>query len=202
MSLTISGLVYLFSDMFVEGARLLGEEVPCKDIKVKQNKLAVMLVTAALTWLYKNGHVEVSMGKRSKLLGLRKLDTIALRKGSKPSLPSKSLEMIFWNKLKNDDDLFEATSRLIGRKTKVPVAIIINIVKDYLVDEGYFNKKKRMMILTKYVPECERIKETEKNVDEAKELLSSIEGEELRIYNQIQKDVEAGINNMTEVDDE
>ncbi|MFP3952243.1 MAG: hypothetical protein ACLFVP_08925 [Candidatus Bathyarchaeia archaeon] len=200
MSVSPSGMVYLFSDRFVEEARFLGEDVPCTDAKVKQDKLAVNLVAAAVSWLYRNHHIELHFGKRSKMLGLRKADTLVIEKVNKPPIHQDSLETILWDKAGKGDNLYDLTCKLINRKTKIPVAVIINIVKDYLVKEKYFKKQKRMMFLTQYIPDCNRIEKIEKELEIPQKLFSLMKQSEKDIYKQIFKDVEAGINTMTEAD--
>jgi hypothetical protein len=194
-----STLVYLFSDRFVDKARFQGEEVPCKGNKVKQDELAVKLVAASISWLNENNNLKLDIGKRSKMLGLRKIDTVTINKIGTPGLPSSSLESVLWDKAKKNDNLFDLTSRIIGRsKRNNPESVIINIVKDHLADEGYLEKKKKMLLLTEYIPDCNRISELEDSLEEIPEIYSSIKNNNL--YKKIIGDINSGIKNMTQVD--
>jgi hypothetical protein len=194
-----STLVYLFSDRFVDKARFQGEEVPCKGNKVKQDELAVKLVAASISWLNENNNLKLDIGKRSKMLGLRKIDTVIINKIGTPGLPSSSLESVLWDKAKKNDNLFDLTSRIIGRsKRNNPESVIINIVKDHLADEGYLEKKKKMLLLTEYIPDCNRISELEDSLEEIPEIYSSIKNNNL--YKKIIGDINSGIKNMTQVD--
>ncbi|MBD3205410.1 hypothetical protein GF319_03575 [Candidatus Bathyarchaeota archaeon] len=194
-----STLVYLFSDRYVDKARFQGEEVPCKGNKVKQDELAVKLVAASISWLNENNNLKLDIGKRSKMLGLRKIDTVIINKIGTPGLPSSSLESVLWDKAKKNDNLFDLTSRIIGRsKRNNPESVIINIVKDHLADEGYLEKKKKMLLLTEYIPDCNRISELEDSLEEIPEIYSSIKNNNL--YKKIIGDINSGIKNMTQVD--
>lgn len=194
-----STLVYLFSDRFVDKARFQGEEVPCKSNKVKQDQLAVKLVAASISWLNENNNLKLDIGKRSKMLGLRKIDTVTINKIGTPGLPSSSLESVLWDKAKKNDNLFDLTSRIIGRaKRNNPESVIINIVKDHLADEGYLEKKKKMLLLTDYIPDCNRISELEDSLEKIPEIYSSIKNNNL--YKKIMDDINSGIQNMTQVD--
>ena len=194
-----STLVYLFSDRFVDKARFQGEEVPCKGNKVRQDDLAMKLVAASISWLHEKDHVKLDMGKRSKMLGLRKISTVTVQKMGTLGLSSSSLESVLWDKAEKNDNLFDLTSRIIGRaKRDNPESVIIKIVKDHLADEGYMDKKKKMLLLTEYIPDCNRISELEDSMEEIPEIYSSIKNKKL--YEKILEDIKAGIKNMTKVD--
>lgn len=199
LMVTYSTIVYLFSDRFVDKARFQGEEVPCRGNKVKQDELAVKLVAASISWLNENNNIKLDIGKRSKMLGLRKKNTVTIHKMGTPGLPSSSLESILWDKAKKNDNLFDLTSRIIGRsKRNNPESIIINMVKEHLADEGYLEKKKKMIVLTEYIPDCNKISDLEDSLEGIPEIFSSIQNN--KFYKEILDDIKEGIKNMTQVD--
>jgi hypothetical protein len=190
--------LYLFSDKFVERARFLGEMVPCSKNKVKQDELANALVATSISWLNENGSIDLELGKRSKMLGLRKTDTMIVRKRRRPEASSSSLENMIWSMAEDGENIHEITCKLIGRESNVPFALVINHVKDYLVEEGYYSKKRRML-MTRHEPNCEKIKEVEGETARVSDFINKIR-EQKDVYNLISKEINDAIKSMTESD--
>lgn len=205
-----SGIVYLFADRFVDETRF-GEKVPCKDKRVLYEELADILMVASFMWLEEKGLVTMEMrrireeyrpfgilGKRSKLVD---------RPFIKKEMPSRtnpevayaisyrgrrgsSIEAHIWNQMSRGASFpYNVTYKVIGGDFSKPEGQIIGIAKDYLLDEGYFLRKKKWMVLRERVPDCTKISELEKHADKTMSMISRFKEKKPRVYKHLLDEV-------------
>jgi len=199
-----SALVYLFADkfedLFAAKTRFgTGERVPCREAKVKRIDLATATLTTAFVYLAKRSLINLTVDKKGFIF---KKDTVfAIRPPDRPEENLEGLErQISYNITgeKKKDDVQSITHRLLSTYHRDPWNAVINEIKEYLTNQGYFTKESRggiaKLLGKKTVPQCEKIAGLEPEVQGVREMITNFQTNQPDLYKLLWKNTAAGIN--------
>lgn len=205
MSINASSIVYVYGDQFVEARRRGGAQLPCRDVRVKKQDLAVTAMTAALIGLAEAGHARLNVGTRRALL--RKRPAVFVE----PLMPTQSLGGLEGGLLASlgDDQKSNTVRAIIERLLPLsgdPWGDVLGCIEEGMLEEGYFVEVERDKKIAKFFlgkkldPDCQRIAVLQQQVLSVREMLDGFRQTNQGLYDQLIKDVRQGIRARQEVD--
>ena len=184
-----------------------GEKLIFGGSKVKHSDLGDSLMVAAFADLVTRGYLALELVEEKKLGLFSSRDVMVTRLGE-PSERLTGLEAAIWDKLIGDpkeDRVRPITRRIIGAETGNPWSTVIDLAKEGLADQGYFNKETEELRFrpdkTHWSANDELIRPLEGLVEQVKTMLSSLETRDPGLYKQLVESVRGGIKDMVESPD-
>jgi hypothetical protein len=206
-SISPSALAYLFGDelddLFADRSRLpINENLPCRDVKVRRNDLAVAILVTAFADLVRKGHLSLIMHTKGRII---KSKCVLASLASTPAGALAGLEGQLLGNLRgnsNEDDAPSVVARLWRSDVNDPFGKVIQMAQTYLLQQGYIVEEERQglgkLLGKKRTPQCEGILGLQPQTATLYDLVASFRSGQPEVYAQLWKDVAKGIDSRQE----
>lgn len=207
MSFNSSRVVYAYADQFLDGRpRRGGVELPCRDVRVKKRALAEAAMVAAFVGLTEAKQIQLSVGKRRVLLGLRKRPAVFVEPLTATEL-TNGLEQSMLEALRSRQGaspVLQIIERMLPL-SEDPWGDVIGRIEEGMLEQGFFVEGERgraakFFLGRRLEPDCQRIAALQDQVTLTSQMLSAFRHANPATYEQLVKDVHQGIRARLEVD--
>ncbi len=191
-----SDAVYLFGETFspVPSSFLAGKEELPDGTKVDQNTLAEQAVLAAFAYLYNKKLIDFFLEEGKVLFIKTKKAKVKKLQSSAPD--TSGLEAVIFTHIQDNSNVYGLTRGLLRSDKIDPWAVVLQIVKNNLLDRGILKQveKGKVLFITtyKYVL-IEDISKEEKQVAELKKTLEELQSKG-DLYKKILSEIAGGIS--------
>jgi hypothetical protein len=191
-----SCIIYLFGDRFVAQDRLLGEKLPCGEVKVGKKALAQEMMRAAFASLA-GGVLSLKFGQRKRLLFKTGAVFAALNSQEKcGGLEGRIVEAFTGDPSR--DCVEEIVARAVGEECADPWGAVVDAVREHLLGLGYFTEEGRsglgrLVPGRKLLPNCQRINTLQGQVPAVQTLLREFSSRDAALDKQLGEDIKKGI---------
>lgn len=208
-SIVPSALAYLYGDMlqdlFASSARVsLSESLPCREVKVKRNDLATLVLVTGFVYCAKQGWLRLALSTKGLLIKSR---YVLASLTQRPASAMAGLEgQILSSMAGKDEGVSSIVTRVLHKDSVDPWGVVIREVQRYLLGLGYFAEVERRglgkLLGKEWVPQCDRILPLQSQVEQVRGMLAGFRAGQDELYAQLWKDVGSGIRLRQETPDE
>jgi len=190
-------IVYLFGDAFAPHDGLLGEKLPCGEVKVNRKALAQEVMRAAFASLQSGGALSLKLGQRRRLLFKTGAVFVALnRREERVGVEGRIIASIMGDPAK--DCVEDIVARVIGEECADPWGAVMDAAREHLFGLGYFREERRsglgrLVSGCKLLADCERINTLRGQVPAVQTLLRELSRRDPALDKQLLEDIKKGI---------